>query len=218
MEQITFLCWTFCIIMTPEGQLIHWNLFSVGGGKPKIAASDCHTIGLDCAVQLCSEPVCLSFNWLLYACQPIRCIITGIRAAKRATKFIPNSFQKYMVKKTKKNTCVNIEYSVMQHWAKWKRIPLFDYHNATEFKAWFVQLQIGRETTPTPPFHTAGEGWREEDGHRRRDSRAVLVNYPGASVIKHPSTSEAIPPPARAFVVAFRAHKRSITRRHNNLI
>lgn len=39
--------------MMPEGQLIHWNLPSVGGREPKIAASDCHTIGLGCTVQLC---------------------------------------------------------------------------------------------------------------------------------------------------------------------
>lgn len=44
--------------MMPKGQLIHRNLFTVGGGKPKIAASDCHTIGLDCTVQLCTKPVC----------------------------------------------------------------------------------------------------------------------------------------------------------------
>lgn len=51
--QTTFLCSAFCIIMMPEGQLIHWNLPSVGGREPKIAASDCHTIGLGCTVQLC---------------------------------------------------------------------------------------------------------------------------------------------------------------------
>lgn len=97
MEQTTFLCWAFCIIMMPEGQLIHWNLFSVGGGRPKIEASDCHTIGLDCNVQLCSGSVCLSFNWLLHGCQPIRCIITDMWAAKHTTKIIHSSFQKHTV-------------------------------------------------------------------------------------------------------------------------
>lgn len=33
--QTTFLCSAFCIIMMPEGQLIHWNLPSVGGGNLK---------------------------------------------------------------------------------------------------------------------------------------------------------------------------------------
>ena len=88
-----FLCRAFCIIMMPEGQLIHSNLFSVGGGKLKIAASDSRTIGLDCIVQLCSEPVCLSFNWLLRGWQLIRCIITGMWAVKCAKRNIPSSFQ-----------------------------------------------------------------------------------------------------------------------------
>lgn len=70
MEQTTFLCWAFCIIMKPEGQLIQWNLFSVGGGKPKIAASDCHTIGLDGTVQLCTNQACVSVLSLIAARLP----------------------------------------------------------------------------------------------------------------------------------------------------
>lgn len=151
MEQTTFLCSAFCIIMMPEGQLIHWNLFSVGGGKPKIAASDCHTIGLDCTVQLCTEPVCLSFNWLLHGCQPIRCIITEMWTDKHTTKFISNSFQKHGVK-----NCVYIEHSVWLCIKQFLKIySIFDYHNATmaEFKAWILQLQIWAETTPNPFFY-----------------------------------------------------------------
>ena len=46
--------------MKPKGQLIQWNLFSVGGGNLKIAASDCHTIGLDGSAQLHTDQACVS--------------------------------------------------------------------------------------------------------------------------------------------------------------
>lgn len=56
--------------MKPEGQVIQWNLFSVGGGNPKIAASDCHTIGLDGSVQLHTNQACVSVLSLIAARLP----------------------------------------------------------------------------------------------------------------------------------------------------
>ena len=181
MEQTTFLWCAFCIIKMPEGQPIHWNLFSVGGGKPKIAASDCHRIGGDFSVQLCSEPVCLSFNWLLHRCQPIRCIIT----AKHNVSPTPsrNIGSKLCMYRAQCAAALN---------SSSKCIPFLYYHNATvaEFKARIVQLQIWTETTPTPPFRYMKRRRRVKKGEETVIFRAVLFNYWGTSVIKHPFTSE----------------------------
>lgn len=212
MEQTTFLCWAFCIIMMPEGQLIHWNLFSVGGGKPKIEVSDCHTIGLDCNVQLCSEPVCLSFNWLLHGCQPIRCIITGMWAAKRTTKIIPNSFQKYRVKKlciygawcaaalNSSSKCIPFLITIMPQW------------QSSKLRLYSCRYEQRQPQSHPSTLEERNKGRRRETAEQTVNSRAVLVNYWGTSVIKHPSTSEGyyvLPIPSRLFSDLIRICKNS---------
>lgn len=129
--------------------MIHRNRLSVGRGKPKIAGADCHTIGLDCTVQLCSEPVCLPVCHLtdcrttvnLSGASSLKC---GLQSAPR--KFISQLFPETQGSKTK---CVRgkVHCSFKQFF---KMHSSFDYHNATmaEFKAGIVQLQIWRETTP----------------------------------------------------------------------
>lgn len=189
MEQTTFLHWAFCIIMMPKGQVIHWNLLSVGRGKPKIAGADCHTVGLGCSVQLCSEP--------LSVCHLTDCRMTANLSGasspecglkKHATgNLSPDSFQKHGGQETE---CVQEPKCAAALNSFSKMYSSFDYHNATmaEFKAGNVQLQIWRETTPclTSEERNNGRG-KGGRGEETVNSRAVLINYQGKTLINtHP--------------------------------
>lgn len=75
---------------------------------------------------------------------------------------------------------------------------------------------------PTLPYQKreGGERRRRETGEQTVNSRAVLVNYWGTSVIKHPSTSESyyfLPIPSSLFSELIRIC-RSVTPGCNNLI
>lgn len=207
MEQTTFLCWAFCIIMMPEGQLIHWNLFSVGGGKPKIAASDCHTIGLDCTVQLCSEPVCLSFNWLLHGCQPIRCIVAGMWAGERTNKLYRHLLPVTRGQKPRVHIesarCALLRFEVIQNvfrvWLPYCHCGIVQSLESTA-------ADMNRDNTPPHPSmlatETPGEGSRQEN-RQWIPGQSWLIT--GVRVWWNTPSGRLLP--AHTFMTVFRAHQ-----------